>query len=100
MFASGSTTGTDGGIVIQSAAAGTGFAFGYDVSADRWALEDNVSGSATAFSGTPTAYMASVEYGLDSSKPSDATGPSYGGASAGYGNIWVSTNTQEIWIYA
>jgi len=97
LFASGSTTATDGGFVIQSAAAGTGYAFGYDSSADRWALEDNVSGSATAFSGTPTAYVASVEFGLATNKPAD---PSYGGSANGYGNIWVSTDTSDIWIYA
>jgi len=97
LFASGSTTATDGGFVIQSAAAGTGYAFGYDASADRWALEDNVSGSATAFSGTPTAYLTSTEYGLAASIPAN---PSYGGSAAGYGNIWVSTDTSDIWIYA
>ena len=97
LFASGSTSATDGGFVIQSAAAGTGYAFGYDASADRWALEDNVSGSATAFSGTPTAYLTSTEYGLAASIPAN---PSYGGSAAGYGNIWVSTDTSDIWIYA
>jgi hypothetical protein len=97
LFASGSTTAVDGGFVIQSAAAGTGYAFGYDASADRWALEDNVSGSATAFSGTPTAYIASVQYGTSGSLPAN---PSYGGSAAGYGNIWVSTDTSDIWIYA
>lgn len=97
LFASGSTTATDGGFIIQSAAAGIGYAFGYDASADRWALEDNLSGSATAFSGTPTAYVASVEFGLATNKPAD---PSYGGSANGYGNIWVSTDTSDIWIYA
>jgi len=97
LFASGSTTATDGGFVIQSAAAGTGYAFGYDASADRWALEDNISGSATAFSGTPTAYLTSTEYGLAASIPAN---PSYGGSAAGFGNIWVSTDTSDIWIYA
>ena len=97
LFASGSTTAVDGGFVIQSAAAGTGYAFGYDASADRWALEDNISGSATAFSGTPTAYLTSTEYGLAANIPAN---PSYGGSAAGYGNIWVSTDTSDIWIYA
>jgi hypothetical protein len=100
LFASGSTTATDGGIIVQSDIAGSGYAFGYKASSDRWALEDSLAGTATAFSGTPTAFIASAEYGLASAKPSDATGPSYGGASAGFGNIWVSTDTQDIWIYA
>lgn len=100
LFASGSIAGTDGGIVIQSAVNGSGYAFGYKTSVDRWVLEDSLSGTATAFSSTPTAYVASAQYGLASAKPSDATGPSYGGNTAGFGNIWVSTDTSDIWIYA
>lgn len=97
LFASGSTSATDGGFVIQSNADGTGYAFGYDSSADRWALEDGLSGAATAFSGTPTAYVASVQFGDSFNRPIN---PSYGGSSYGYGNIWVDTDTSAIWIYA
>jgi hypothetical protein len=100
LFASGSTTSTDGGIIIQNDVAGTGYGFGYKSSTNRWVLEDNISGSTTSFSNTPTAYIASTQYGLANDKPSDITGPSYGGTSSGYGNIWVSTDTSDIWIYA
>lgn len=98
LMASGSTSATDGGIIVQSAAGGTGFAFGYDSPLDRWVYQDALAHNATAF-GTVTAYATTTQYGLASAKPTDATGPSYGGTS-GYGNIWVSTDTQDIWIYA
>jgi hypothetical protein len=97
LFASGSTSAIDGGFIIQSDIDGSGYGFGYKASVDRWALEDGLSGITTAFSSTPTAYVGSVEYGLATNIP---VSPSYGGSSAGYGNIWVSTDTSDIWIYA
>ena len=99
LLSSGSTSGTDGGIIVQSAVAGTGFAFGYDTTDDRWAFQDALSGTATAF-GTITAYANTTQYGTAASKPNDATGPAYGGSAAGYGNTWVSSDTGEIWIYS
>lgn len=98
LLSSGSAVGSDGGIVIQSAVAGTGFAFGYDTSADRWVYQDTLANTATSF-GTATAYSTTTEYGLASAKPSDGTGPAYGSTS-GYGNMWVSTDTGDIWIYS
>ena len=98
LLASGSTAGTDGGIIVQNAGAGTGFAFGYDTADDRWVYQDSLAGTATSF-GTITAYANTTQYGAANTKPSDATGPAYG-AGTGYGNTWVSTDTQEIWIYA
>ena len=74
LLASGSASGTDGGIVVQNNVAGTGFAFGYDTTDDRWVFQDSLSGTATSF-GTITAYATTTEYGLASAKPSDGTGP-------------------------
>jgi len=99
LLASGSTAGTDGGIIVQSNVAGTGFAFGYDTADDRWVFQDALAGTATSF-GTVTAYATTTQYGTSGTKPNDATGPAYGGASTGYGNMWVSTDTGEIWIYS
>jgi hypothetical protein len=99
LLANGSTTGTDGGIIVQNNVAGTGFAFGYDTTDDRWAFQDALSGTATTF-GTITAYANTTQYGSAASKPNDATGPAYGGVAAGYGNTWVSSDTGEIWIYS
>ena len=99
LLSSGSTASNDGGIIVQSAAAGTGFAYGYDEASGRWVFQDALAGTATAF-GTITAYSTTTEYGAAASKPSNTTGPAYGGATAGYGNHWVSTDTGEIWIYS
>ena len=99
LLASGSAAGTDGGIIVQNNSAGSGFAFGYDTADDRWVFQDALAGTATSF-GTPTAYATTTQYGTAGTKPNDATGPAYGGASTGYGNMWVSTDTGEIWIYS
>jgi hypothetical protein len=99
LFASGSTTATDGGIIIQSAVGidtPTGYAYGYKATEDRWAYQDTLEYNATIF-GTPTAWATTTQYGTDGNRPA---APSYGGASYGYGNIWVSTDTGEVWIYS
>jgi hypothetical protein len=96
LLASGSATATDGGIVISAAANGNGFGFGYDASADRWALEDAMNPTGSAFSATPTSYIVSAQ----SSTGAPATDPAYGGSTTGWGNIHVDTNTGEIFIYS
>lgn len=92
LFASGSDTNTDGGIVVQQGAS-TGYALGVDASADRWALQNNTSPTATSI--TPDAYMGVIQEGT----ANPASNPVYGGA-VGYGTIFVDTNTESIWIYS
>jgi hypothetical protein len=92
LFASGSDGNTDGGIVIQQGAS-TGYALGVDASADRWALQNNTSPTATSI--TPDAFMGVIQEG--SADP--ASNPVYGGAS-GFGTIFVDSNTGNIWIYS
>lgn len=98
LFASGSTSATDGGIVVQaSAGAGTatGFALGYNATADRWAYQDALAFNATAF-GTPTAYAVTAE----TAAGAPAANPAYGGATYGYGNIYVNSSNGDIFIYS
>ena len=91
-FASGSTSSTDGGIVIQGAAS-AGQGFGWDSTTDRWAFDKDLSISATAI--VPDGYVAIV-----SGSAQDASGnPSYGGSSNGYGNIHINTTSGDIFIY-
>ena len=91
-FASGSTSSTDGGIVIQGAAS-AGQGFGWDSGTDRWAFDKDLSISATAI--VPDGYVAIV-----SGSAQDASGnPSYGGSSNGYGNIHINTTSGDIFIY-
>lgn len=92
LFASGSDGDTDGGIIIQQGAS-TGYALGVDASADRWALQNNASPTATAI--TPDAFMATIQEGT----ANPASNPVYGGAS-GNGTLFINTNNGDIWIYS
>jgi hypothetical protein len=98
LFASGSATATDGGLVIQAATGAgtaTGFALGYSATADRWAYQDALAFNATGF-GTPTAYAVTAE----TAAGAPAANPAYGGATYGYGNIYVNSSNGEIFIYS
>lgn len=91
LFASGSDTNTDGGIVVQQGST-TGYALGVDASADRWALQNNAAPTATSI--TPDAYMGVIQEGA----VAPASNPVYGGAS-GNGTIFVQSDG-TIWIYS
>jgi hypothetical protein len=98
LFASGSATATDGGIIVQAATGGgtaTGFALGYHTTADRWAYQDALAFNASSF-GTPTAYAVTAETGAGL----PAANPVYGGATYGYGNIYVNSSNGDIFIYS
>ena len=58
LFASGSTTTGDGGIVVQQGTQDIGELFGYDASATRWGVDTAFDASDSSF--TPEAYMAAV----------------------------------------
>jgi len=92
LFASGSDGNTDGGIIVQQGAT-TGYALGVDASADRWALQNNLSPTGSAIA--PDAYMGVIQEG----NANPASNPVYGGAT-GYGTIFVDSNSGNIWIYS
>jgi hypothetical protein len=94
LFASGSTAATDGGIIVQNNVNGSGYALGYDSGTSRWAVDADLSGTATDL--VPDSYLSLVQYGLAAARTAN---PTYGGET-GYGNIWVSTDTEEIFIYS
>ena len=58
LFASGSTTTGDGGIVVQQATQDVGELFGYDASVTRWGLDTAFNAEDSSF--TPGAYMSAV----------------------------------------
>lgn len=94
LLASGSTTDGPGGIVIQQANQNIGELFGWDSTADRWAVTGSFAANQSAF--TPDAFMAAA-INLSSTDP-NTTGPD-----AKYnkkGNIYVSTANEDIWIYS
>ena len=93
-IASGSTSATDGGLVVSKQANGAGFGFGYDTATTRWAFQDGLAVNATGI--VPDAFV-SVTTG-STATPSAA--PSYGGQNNGYGTMHVDTSTGDIFIYA
>ena len=105
LLSSGSASATDGGIVVQSAANGSGFALGYDATADRWVLQDAVNGTEadnTRFGLNETtpntgAYVGTVE--VDEADPGAGV-PTYGGATYGHGTIFVNEGSGDIFIYS
>jgi hypothetical protein len=94
LFASGSNTAGDGGIVVQQGTQNVGELYGYENSANRWGFTSSFNASSPSF--TPAAYITTTEFAA--SNPSAA--PIYGGASNGYGNIHVNSLTGDIFIYS
>ena len=94
LFASGSNTTGDGGIVVQQNFQNIGELYGYDSAINRWGFTSSFSADQSAF--TPVAHITTTEFAA--SNPSLA--PLYGGASNGYGNIHVNSSTGDIFIYA
>jgi hypothetical protein len=103
VFASGSTSLTDGGIIIASSTGGggiSGSAFFVESATagtyGRFAVAYNVHASASAV--VADEYMNSSK--LVAGAPSDATPPTWGGSTNGVGNMWVNTITSDIYIWA
>lgn len=94
LFASGSNTTGDGGIVVQQGTQNIGELYGYDSGTTRWGFTSSFDATGNSF--TPAVYAGGVEASLTT--PSAA--PVYGGASNGFGTIHVNTSTGDIYIYA
>ena len=88
--ATGSAGGNvDAGLVVQSGSAvNTGSAFYHDINSQRWAVAKTVASNAVAV--TPNQFITTVT--LNSSPPSDSNGE------YGVGEMWVETDTQDIFI--
>ena len=103
VFASGSTSLTDGGIIIASSTAGGG------ISGSAFFVESVTAGAygrfAVAYDVHASASSVAADEYMNSSKlvagaPSDATPPTWGGSTNGVGNMWVNTSTSDIYIWA
>ena len=94
LFASGSNTAGDGGIVIQQATQNVGELFGYENAVNRWGFTSSFNASSPSY--TAAAFVTTTE--VAAANPSAA--PIYGGASNGFGNIHVNTSTGDIFIYS
>ena len=93
LFASGSNTAGDGGIVIQQGTQNIGELYGYESSINRWGFTSSFTANQSSF--TPAAFITTTEVGASS--PTAA--PIYGGSGNGAGNIYVTTGG-DIFIYA
>ena len=96
----------DGGIVVQNSssifngkATGSGYALfmdGANVTANsspRWGLTSSLSELADF--ATPDEYLVSAKQ----SAGAPTLAPTYGSASAGYGNMYINSSDESIWIY-
>jgi len=97
-IASGSTALTDAGIIAQYNASGSGSAFFLESTSTgtygRWAVAYDLLGTATA--ATADEWLVTTK--VNASAPG-ATAPTWGGATNGIGNMWVTT-AGDIFIYA
>ena len=102
---SGSTTFQDSGFVINTGNTGNsgsaffletaGTAVGTDSQNGRFAVAGNVQPDATAV----TAEEYAVTTMITGSAPTTNV-PQFGGTNLGHGNMWVDSNTGDIYIYA
>ena len=102
-LASGSTAGSDGGIIVQSAAAGTGASFVWDTGVDRWALgkEGSVDDSATAVDATDGNFNYVVGVSGSTLDPTIGVNPTFGtNAASRAGQMHVNTTSGDIYIYS
>jgi hypothetical protein len=101
LFNSGSNTLTDSGFIFQSSTNfgnASGSAFYLDASVGnygRFAVQKDVLYNTTSV----TADEWVITTKLSSTNPLDATPPTWGGSN-GEGNMWVNTNTSDIFIWA
>ena len=91
LFASGSNTPGDGGIVIQQGTQNVGELFAFDSGATRWGLTGSFSADQSSY--TPDAFMAAVVVGAGTDP--NAAPDRYEAA----GNIFVGTD-ESIYIYS
>lgn len=94
LFASGSNTAGDGGIVVQQGTQNIGELYGYDSGTTRWGFTSSFNATGNSF--VPVVYAGAVE----TSAVAPSAAPIYGGASNGFGTIHVDSNTGDIFIYA
>ncbi len=94
-MASGSTSAGDGGIVIQQTSALDGEVFGFDSVTTRFGVSGSFDASQNTF--TPDAFMAAV-VNTAGNDPNGANAPD--SRYQKKGNLYVASNSEDIWIYS
>lgn len=87
LFASGSATGLDAGIIASSGSFATGSALYHDITSERWAVAKTVAASATAV--TPLEFVTTVK--ITSGVPA--------AQEYGVGEMYVNSDNGDVWIY-
>ena len=105
LLASGSSAGTDGGIVVQSATAGTGASLVWDTGVDRWAIagEGTLAHDATGVDANTANFDYVVAVSGSAKDPvlgTGAAGPKLGASNHKYGMMHVNTTSGDIFIYS
>ena len=95
LLASGSTTAGDGGIVVQQTTQDVGDVFAYENSVTRWGIGTSFSASLSAY--TPDAFMAAA-INTAGNDPNGVNDP--GARYNKKGNLYVASNSEDIWIYS
>ncbi len=93
LFASGSTSTGDGGIVVQQDTQDIGELFGYDSGTSRWGVTGSFTANGNAY--TPDAFMSAVVEGGSGVDTPAAVVSKY----TKKGNIFVADN-EDIYIYS
>jgi hypothetical protein len=86
LFASGSSTAGDGGIVVQQGTQNVGELFGYENSADRWGFTSSFDAASTSY--TPSAFVAAV-VDVDGGQTDIAQYQKNGNIKIDGGDIWI-----------
>ena len=98
LLASGSTSLTDGGIIVQNTAGGIGTAFYLEAGSTGAYGRFAMTGSLFAGASTATADEFMVTVKQASGVPSAA--PTFGSTGNGYGNMYIDSGNSDIYIYA
>ncbi len=101
LLASGSSAKTDGGIIIQSSAAGSGYALFLegDITTPRWGFTSSLAADTVGGAGvTPDEYAVTAK-SSSTAWAANGAAPTYGGSAQGYGNMVVDSDG-NIWIYS
>ena len=97
---SGSAALADSGIVAQYNAAGSGSALYLETTSagtyGRWAMAFDIMGNVTG--ATPNEFVVGVE--TAAGVAALASAPTWGGASNGFGNMYINSSNSDIYIYA
>jgi len=102
-LSSGSSAGTDGGIIVQSTAAGAGASFVWDTGIDRWALgkEGSLDDSASSVDATAAVFNYVVGVSGSAVDPILGSTPTFGtNVQSRAGQMHVNTTSGDIFIYS